>query len=98
MYGEADEWRWLEDPVTFEKQFIERYPEEFAALREKLPDINIARRMKRADLPPLEVVQKLKNLVKDGPDTDDPALAEPYMGRSIVNESDVADARMRRGR
>jgi hypothetical protein len=65
----ADEWRWSEDPVTFEKQFIERYPEEFAALREKLSDIRIARRMKRADLPPLEVVQKLKNLVKDAPDT-----------------------------
>lgn len=94
----ADEWRWSEDPVTFEKQFIERYPEEFAALREKLPDISIARRMKRADLPPLEVVQKLKNLVKDAPDTYDPAFAEPYMGRSIVRQEDLADSRMSRRR
>ncbi len=94
----ADEWRWSEDPNTFEEQFIERYPDEFAALKEKLPDISIARRMKRADLPPLEVVQKLKNLVKEAPDTYDPALAEPYMGRSIVNESDLADARLSRRR
>ena len=90
----AEELRWSNDPDTFARQFIERYPDDVSALREKIPDINIARRMKRADLPPIEVVHKLRSLARNAPDTYDPSLAEPYMGKSIVKESDMTDARM----